>query len=295
MDEMCMWLERVARWVSHAPVLPIDYVGLGYEQIRNPPLPLLEVLFAVEGAFDEMIVGTRRVSVPHHHVSLHSVQFGNRGVGSPDARCWCLFLDIGDIPEFQPFLRQPLFWCHAVQDAGRLAEAFQRLTIRCRMPPCSVTRDPYHMAGADRPGRFCSWLVKAALLEVIGCLLAELGADTTRADMDQEPLAVRRAREFMAAHLQEATLGAADIAAASCLSRAQLTRVFRACTGLTPCRYLRSMRMSQAQFLLERTSGRVKDIAREVGFHDPLHFSRVFRGALGMGPRTYRERHRFRG
>jgi len=53
-------------------------------------------------------------------------------------------------------------------------------------------------------------------------------------------------------------------------------------------RYFRRLRISRARELIQHTDLRIRDIADQVGFRDPLHFSRVFRKETGRSPRAER-------
>jgi len=60
------------------------------------------------------------------------------------------------------------------------------------------------------------------------------------------------------------------------VSEAELRRRFRALLGQSPRDYLLSLRMHQARFYLSETTLPVKQVARRVGFEDPLYFSRRY-------------------
>lgn len=55
-----------------------------------------------------------------------------------------------------------------------------------------------------------------------------------------------------------------------------------------PARYVTSLRVQEAQRLLLQTVRSVADIARGLGFDDPLYFSRVFRKQTGLTASEYR-------
>jgi AraC-like DNA-binding protein len=54
----------------------------------------------------------------------------------------------------------------------------------------------------------------------------------------------------------------------------------------------KEMRLEQAIDLLARTEARILDIALDLGYSDHAHFTRAFRGWMGVSPREYRRRHR---
>ena len=54
--------------------------------------------------------------------------------------------------------------------------------------------------------------------------------------------------------------------------------------------YILSLRMANAQSLLESTQYNITEVAAAVGYDDPLYFSRLFRRHTGFSPTKYRER-----
>ena len=72
------------------------------------------------------------------------------------------------------------------------------------------------------------------------------------------------------------------------LSPYHFARTFKKLTGLSPMHYFIQMRLQQACNLLDTTRQPIKQIAYDVGYPDPLYFSRIFRRIIGMTPRTYR-------
>lgn len=80
-------------------------------------------------------------------------------------------------------------------------------------------------------------------------------------------------------------------AAAHGMSAGWFIRTFKEYTGLTPARYLLSLRMSHSQDLLENTDCSIAEIAEIVGYENPLYFSRVFKKQTGISPSGYRKQH----
>lgn len=66
-------------------------------------------------------------------------------------------------------------------------------------------------------------------------------------------------------------------------------RSFKQYTGVSPARYILSLRMVNAQSLLEHTGYNISEIAEIVGYENPLYFSRVFKRELGVSPAQYRK------
>jgi len=80
-----------------------------------------------------------------------------------------------------------------------------------------------------------------------------------------------------------------DALAAHCgLSPSRLSHLFREQLGTSPQRFGEKLRLDFARQLLRRTTLSVGEIAREVGFADPLYFSRRFQRAFGHAPSALR-------
>lgn len=74
------------------------------------------------------------------------------------------------------------------------------------------------------------------------------------------------------------------------LSKSHFCMAFKKYFGTTPMRYLTEQRLSRALILLEDQSMTIKEIASQVGYDDPLYFSRLFRKYAGKCPSRYRDK-----
>lgn len=81
-----------------------------------------------------------------------------------------------------------------------------------------------------------------------------------------------------------------DYAASRGMSVSWFIRNFKAYTNTTPLQYILSIRIANAQVLLENTTYSVAEIGRIVGYENPLYFSRIFRKQKGISPLGYRKR-----
>lgn len=82
-----------------------------------------------------------------------------------------------------------------------------------------------------------------------------------------------------------------EYAAAQHMSVSWFIRNFKEYTGSTPAQYILSLRISNAQTLLESTAYNVTEIAEIVGYDNPLYFSRIFKKQNGMSPSEFRKHH----
>ena len=73
------------------------------------------------------------------------------------------------------------------------------------------------------------------------------------------------------------------------MSTSWFSRSFRAVAGESPMRFILLLRIRNAQVLLETTDGTISEIARIVGYENPMYFSRLFRKEKGMSPLKYRK------
>lgn len=77
-------------------------------------------------------------------------------------------------------------------------------------------------------------------------------------------------------------------AASRGMSVSWFIRSFRQYAGTTPMQYIVSIRIANAQILLETTNYNVTEIGRIVGYDNPLYFSRIFKKQKGASPSEYR-------
>ncbi|MBN8525839.1 MAG: helix-turn-helix transcriptional regulator [Planctomycetes bacterium] len=122
------------------------------------------------------------------------------------------------------------------------------------------------------------------LAAALAVLLAELAAGTPTARAD-------RIADEIAQRLRNDPLRHWDLpgeAAAAGLSWSALRQALRRRTGLAPERLLRAARLERGASVLMQ-GGSVGSAASAAGFADPFHFSRLFRRAYGVAPRSWRD------
>ena len=72
------------------------------------------------------------------------------------------------------------------------------------------------------------------------------------------------------------------------LSKSTLLRAFTKSKGITPYRYLETIRINEAKSLLEKGVLPI-DAAMQTGFSDQRHFTNYFSSFIGITPGIYRE------
>ena len=72
------------------------------------------------------------------------------------------------------------------------------------------------------------------------------------------------------------------------LSVSHYSALFRRATGYGALEYQTRLRMGTARDLLDTTGRPIASVAAQVGFSDPLYFSRQFHRIHGMSPTEYR-------
>ncbi|MBN9629161.1 MAG: helix-turn-helix transcriptional regulator [Actinobacteria bacterium] len=117
-------------------------------------------------------------------------------------------------------------------------------------------------------------------------MVSTITAPGSNDDNDALPQTLRSAQEYCLAHLASA-ISSRELANAVGISESALARQFRAFSSMSPQGWLREQRLRRASEMLRSSTLRIGEVARLVGFRDPLHFSRVFAARFGMSPREF--------
>lgn len=72
------------------------------------------------------------------------------------------------------------------------------------------------------------------------------------------------------------------------VSYSSMRHAFRQHTGISPHQYQMQLRLNKAKSLLRGTRDSVKEIADQVGFDCPFHFSHLFKSKTGLSPSLWR-------
>ena len=126
-------------------------------------------------------------------------------------------------------------------------------------------------------GRICALQVESLVLRIAETAVAP-GAEVTPAFATYQ----RCRKAISDGYL---TLSSLRDAARCChVDPAYLCRLFRRFDHQTPYQYLMRLKMAHAAELLQRPGAMVKQVAGDMRFADPYHFSRAFKRVLGIAP-----------
>lgn len=129
-------------------------------------------------------------------------------------------------------------------------------------------------------GPICAALVETLLLKISEKTITG-GAADTRASVTYER--IRRHIQQHYVRLKSMTEVAAEIG----VDPTYLSRVFRRFHSSSPYRFLMRLKMSHAASLLLSPDSLVKNVAAQLDFSDPFHFSRTFKSVYGVSPEQF--------
>ena len=168
-----------------------------------------------------------------------------------------------------------------------MAEAVTGRPFRPRFSPpvqprselAPLLREVWQLAAGER-GKFRK---EEAFLLLIGRLLETSGG------CSPEPAPVRTELQAVCRYLEEhyaRRITLEELSALAGLSKYYLLRCFTRQKGITPYRYLETVRVEQAKALLERGAPPA-EAALRAGFADQSHFNRFFKTLIGLPPGQY--------
>jgi YesN/AraC family two-component response regulator len=112
-------------------------------------------------------------------------------------------------------------------------------------------------------------------------------SDITVVSVDEQLL--QRAIDVVEQHLADDDFSVEAFAAAMHMSRSALYLKLKGLVGQTPQEFIRVLRIKRAAQLLLGGTDNMSEIAAQVGWLEPTHFSRAFRSHFGCSPSDYRK------
>ena len=124
------------------------------------------------------------------------------------------------------------------------------------------------------------------LLFLISALIQKYG-QPFESCIPECPQEIEKACAFMRQHFSE-RIYLDQICRYAGLSKSTLLRAFTKSKGITPYRYLETIRINEAKLLLEKGVPPI-EAAMQTGFSDQSHFTNYFSSFIGLAPGVYRE------
>lgn len=219
--------------------------------------------------------GRRHDSLPGDFVLFNPDEDHDGAAGSADGfryTIWYVPEDVvrGCVDDGAGAARTPYFAAPHARDAAAAA-AFAHITRDLLAQPPEALR------------------AESMLRLFLGGMLArhgERGRSAAGAPHRAAAAPLARARDYIRAHFAS-DLTLAELAAAAGLSRAHLARAFTAAFHAPPHVYLNAVRIGHAQALIRRGVP-LAAVAADCGFADQSHFTRRFKGAVGVAPAQWR-------
>ncbi|MBS1564663.1 MAG: DNA-binding response regulator, partial [Bacteroidetes bacterium] len=110
-------------------------------------------------------------------------------------------------------------------------------------------------------------------------------AEVTVTSVDEKFL--QQALEVVEKQIDNPDFSVEDFSQAMFMNRVTLYRKILSITGKTPLEFVRSIRLKRAAQLLEKSGKTVAEVAYEVGFNTPKHFTKFFKEEFRVTPSQY--------
>ncbi|MBI2425514.1 MAG: helix-turn-helix transcriptional regulator [Candidatus Hydrogenedentes bacterium] len=130
--------------------------------------------------------------------------------------------------------------------------------------------------------QFCRGMAEALVMELRD------GATGARVRHEDAPGQLERMVACIEARVGE-SIRLEVLAGVGRCSLATVRRLFMRHYGMSPAQFVAGYKMDRAGELLRTSSLSVGEIARRVGFEDPLHFSKAFKKVKGQSPLPFRK------
>ena len=105
--------------------------------------------------------------------------------------------------------------------------------------------------------------------------------------LSQQEIWVRKACVYIY-HNSNLPITVKDVAKAIDLNANYLSGLFKKVIGITIKDYITQNRMICAKDLLRKSDYKIKEVAKYVGYNDPVNFVKAFKKQVGKTPEEYR-------
>lgn len=128
------------------------------------------------------------------------------------------------------------------------------------------------------------------LLSIFLSELIEKSPDSKIIDSNYKELYIKKTLDFIEINFSR-NITVPKMAKNIGLNKNYFSNFFKENVGISPQQYLIQFRMNKACELMKNSTLTISDISRSVGYNDPLGFSKIFKKAMGISPKAYRESH----
>jgi len=270
-------------------------------------------LNALDGAFDLGEVGQAQIlswnhqanlpdNAPHRHTYFEICTIGVWGAGEFRLENGANAIASGDTFFARPGVvhqivnasepQMELFWVSFSLDArSEMARDFSsnQIAVAPDETVASIWQTLRLACQAKSSDGVLRSLSSALLGAIIAAGASQGNAETPISSSDVRAHSAQLAVRYIHDNLTK-KMSLPEIAAHIHVSPRQLVRLFALFVGVAPAQYIERARLDRAQSLLLRSNKSIKEIAREVGFEDVAHFSRVFAKRSGNPPGDFRKR-----
>ena len=112
--------------------------------------------------------------------------------------------------------------------------------------------------------------------------------ESSERDISSKFHLLKPAESYLREHLFDSTLSVERLCNLCGISDTYFRKIFMQKYGETPRKYILNKRLIQAEAILnDHDSTSIKEIANQVGFDDPLYFSRVFKKKYNVSPTDF--------
>jgi signal transduction histidine kinase/DNA-binding response OmpR family regulator len=131
---------------------------------------------------------------------------------------------------------------------------------------------------AERQKKMLAYFSKAANKE------PEAEPPEQKAAYDVEHAFIGKVRAIIEANFADENFALPNLCRELNMSRSQLFRKLKALMDISPSDFIRNYRLQKAKTLLENTDLTVSEVAWQVGYKDPSHFSKSYQEMFGITP-----------